>query len=97
MTEHYPKKLKLVTFNYKRMLLDQALTKGVVVKFTRDRTLVSVIKNGIQFYFMVLTVFRIKTFRVNFLLTSYLFINFLILILYYEFDLKCGPAYKTIL
>ena len=68
-----------------------------MMNFARDRTLVSVIKNGIQFYFMVLTVFRIKTFRVNFLLTSYLFINFLILILYYEFDLKCGPASKTIL
>ena len=48
----------------------------VLVNFKRDRTLISVIKNGIQFYFMVLTVFRIKTIRANFFLTSYLFINF---------------------
>ena len=44
-----------------------------MVNFARDRTLVSVIKNGIQFYFMVLTVFRIKTFRVNFLSIHKLF------------------------
>ena len=47
----------------------------LLVICTRDRSLISVIKNGIQFYFMVLTVFRTKTIRANFFLTSYLFIN----------------------